>query len=91
MYKKADWKGLRKALAAVDWNFVDKAESTDKAQEELIEKVLSLARKFIPVSTEPIRKSTHPWLNERCCMSYARNGPQKALMIFLPLSKLAAR
>ena len=66
LYKKADWKGLCRALANTNWSFVEEASSTDLAQEELTAKILATARKYIPVSTEPIKKSTHPWMNERC-------------------------
>ena len=60
LYKKADWKGFRRALANTDWSFVEEASSTDLAQEEFTAKILATARKHIPVSTEPIKKSTHP-------------------------------
>ena len=66
VYSKANWKGLRRALADTNWNFVEEAEDTDQAQATLTAQILSTARKYIPVSTEPLKKSTHPWMNTRC-------------------------
>ena len=66
LYKKADWKGLKKTLANTDWSFLDHTQDSDEAQATLTEKVLSAARKHIPVSTEPATRKTHPWLNDRC-------------------------
>lgn len=66
VYKDADWKGLRRALANTDWNFVDEAVDTNEVVEAFTEKVLTVTRKYIPVSTAPVKKSTHPWMNRRC-------------------------
>ena len=65
-FAKADWKGLNELFASTNWvTFFDTAD-VDVLTERFTEYVLSAARSYIPVRMQKLKKSTHPWLNERC-------------------------
>jgi len=64
-FLRADWVGLRSYLAATDWSWVDGMDPNE-ATTSLTTFVLQAARKFIPTHTFSDKKSSHPWINERC-------------------------
>ena len=66
VYTKANWKGLKKALKSTDWSFLDRCADTNAAQDQLTAYILQTARRYIPVETNTLKKSTHPWMNDRC-------------------------
>ena len=73
LFNKADWTALQRDLEAVDWDqvlFEGENEATPELADEAVERftnfVLTSARKHVPSKTCSVRKSTHPWLNDRC-------------------------
>ena len=65
-YKRADWDGLRASLRGIDWALLFNDLSVDTVAEKFTETVLEHASRCIPNRLQKVRKSTHPWLNERC-------------------------
>ena len=63
-FRDADWDGLRQAFKEEDWSFLRRT-SQDGA-DELTERILETARKFIPKRVINERKSGHPWITEEC-------------------------
>ena len=41
-------------------------ELPDKAVERFTEHVLAAAYRYVPVEKRFVKKTTHPWLNDRC-------------------------
>ena len=61
---KADWKSLSKDLLAYDWKNLDDGSAEDSLTLFLQVVWLHLV-KHIPRKAVEIKKSTHPWLNDR--------------------------
>ena len=66
LFKKADWDGLRNALASVEWKSLLNQCDANVSAQTLTECILSKAKLFIPFGPMDIKKSQHPWLNDRC-------------------------
>ena len=64
-FNKADWKGLNSFFSATDWRTMI-CDDVDTATTKTTDFISSTARRFIPVSTRTVYKSTHPWINKRC-------------------------
>ena len=65
LFRKADWKELNAYFAKVNWETV-LTGTADDAASAFTDFVLQAARRFIPVETLPLKKSTHPWLTDSC-------------------------
>ena len=74
LFKKANWKALKEELAATNWNGVlfqggtqeTTEEAVDSVAENLTNYLLETARKHVPVKRSTVKKSTHPWMDDRC-------------------------
>ena len=64
-YSKANWTGLKTSFRETDWNTVLQGD-LDEAVERFTNVILEKAREFIPHGVLKHRKSTHPWVTERC-------------------------
>ena len=79
-YKKADWTGLRSRLGEEDWNVLSQKDASEAA-DYLTNRILEAAKTFIPQRILKDRKSTHPWVDERCEEALARKNHLEALQI----------
>ena len=64
-YAKADWKAVRRDVAAHDWSRVDSV-SVDEAERFFHTSLLDILQRNVPQRELFERKSKHPWINERC-------------------------
>ena len=65
LYKSADWNGLRGALFATDWSFIELL-SVDDAAAQFTEALLSPMRRFIRAMSVEERSDAYHWFNARC-------------------------
>ena len=63
-FAKADWEGLKAALASHDWSDLQALDAHQGAR-TLTQVILDYARTFIPKRYVAEHKSTHPWVNDR--------------------------
>ena len=64
-YSKADWEAVRRDLAGHDWTPMD-AQDVDSAERHLHLQIFATLRRHIPEREISERKSSHPWVNDRC-------------------------
>lgn len=64
-YCKADWTGLRAALAAVDWKSMFADNPVDEGAEQLTRTIMDTAKQHIPHRMARFNKRSHPWLTNR--------------------------
>ena len=64
-FKKADWKRLQNSFAQTQWlDILDSSDSSVSA-EKFTAYVLDTAKKFIPYGPLAVKKSEHPWMNDK--------------------------
>ena len=64
-FRRANWRGLRGALSAIDWGMLFTGDVRVDAT-VLAEQIREQALRYIPTSTISVKKTKHPWLSERC-------------------------
>ena len=64
-YAKADWAELSRDFNNFDWTPMD-ALDVDSAERFFHRSTFAILRQHVPERKLCERKSTHPWLNERC-------------------------
>ena len=64
-YKKASWKALRAELKTTCWNEVLQG-GAHSAAKNLTEYLLTAAKRHVPKRFLEERKSSHPWVNDKC-------------------------
>ena len=62
----ADWEALQKELTEVDWSILNRGVAEDAVQ-YFLDVVWTLLVKHIPQKKIECKRSSHPWLNSRCC------------------------
>jgi len=62
---RADWSGLKTALANVDWSPMQR-DTADAAASFFMEMLWMNLCTYIPYKQIEIRKKSHPWLNSKC-------------------------
>ena len=65
VFAKADWSSLSEALGKYNWANLEEGSAED-ALAYFLEILWLHLVKFIPRKSIVTRKSTHPWLNEKC-------------------------
>ena len=75
---------MNNALASVDWRSVLGSEA-DSAAKRFTDKLLSLAKRFIPYGLRFLHKEAHPWLNMRCRAAVAKNFVRAQITMFTKL------
>jgi len=78
---RADWKALIKELLAFDWSALAKGSAEDSFNYFLDVLWLHLV-KHIPRQRIKSKKSSHPWLNERCRKAIARKNAAEGTINF---------
>ena len=53
-------------LNEVDWDVFFQNVDIDESIDKFTKFILDVAKSFIPFGVKTIRKSCHPWLNEKC-------------------------
>ena len=71
-FPRAKWSSLRAALASTDWAPIIDGPSVDSAVASFTDHLFHIAQAHIPYRKCSMRKSTHPWLNDRCAAAVAR-------------------
>ena len=71
LFQKAKWGELNDAFSRVDWRAVLPSD-VNGAVDTFSKMVLQTSARFIPRVWRRTRKSTHPWLNERCRVAIRR-------------------
>ena len=71
-FPRAKWSSLRVALASTDWAPIIDGPSVDSAVASFTDHLFHIAQAHIPYRKCSMRKSTHPWLNDRCAAAVAR-------------------
>ena len=72
LWNKANWQALKEELGQTSWDELlflgdeDFEDLADEATQRFTTHVLTVARKHVPVQVRKVKKSTHPWLNDRC-------------------------
>ena len=79
-YRKANWSGLRARLKEEDWNVLGEKHASEAA-DYLTNRILDLAKTFIPQRVLKDRKSTHPWVTAKCEEALAKKNHLEALQI----------
>ena len=79
--RTADWHGLEAELGAFDWQILSRGTSEDVLN-AFMEVLWTLLVKYIPQGFVENKRSTHPWLNSRCRMSYLTRIMQNMRIIF---------
>ncbi len=64
-YAKADWPEINRDLESFDWTPMDSLD-VDAAERFFHRSVFAILRRHIPERELLERKTTHPWVNERC-------------------------
>ena len=65
-YKRARWRHLKHVFYNTDWRFLSDLPLDDAVQ-RFSDYIMLQFSEHIPQSTATQVKSTHPWLNSRCC------------------------
>ena len=63
--KNANWKCLSKALSEIDWSPLKRGTAED-AINYFLDILWTMLLKFIPRKEVEWKKSSHPWINDRC-------------------------
>ena len=66
LYRQARWHELNRSLSSINWFGVLPLDDPSSAVAVFTGIVLEAAKTHIPFKKLHLRKSTHPWLNERC-------------------------
>ena len=65
-YKKAAWDDLNVELSDKNWHSMLAGLSADDAVEVFSRELLRSVKRHVPTRTVATKKSTHPWLTDRC-------------------------
>ena len=76
LYQKADWEGLKDTLENTDWSFL-KEGSVNDATVAITQKVLSVAREFIPQKVIREEKGSHRWIDDKCREASRKKAKQE--------------
>ena len=64
-FRKADWTRIRRDFRSTDWTCMD-FMAVDDAERHLHNSILETLRRHTPERELRERRSTHPWINDRC-------------------------
>ena len=70
-YKKAAWGDLNTDLAAINWRQLLGGLNPDDAATVFSRELLRLVKRHVPSRTVATKKSSHPWLTDRCAEAVA--------------------
>ena len=70
-YKSANWAAMNRIFATSNWDWIDHISSTEGAG-RLTRFILEVAAAYIPNEEVYERKSSHPWINDRCRRAVAK-------------------
>ena len=65
-YSKANWQGLRRAIANTDWRRFIFADDADMSAANFERELLRLIREFVPSKVIRDEKRDHAWLDDSC-------------------------
>ena len=72
-FNKADWDRLQTLLRDEDWSFLQ-TSSVDEGTSSLTNKIQEFCRECIPSRVCVEKRSSHPWMTERCALALAEKA-----------------